>query len=243
MQAQLALGPADNEWLQSVADPNLPECPVPSDVLEARRERINNDIISFSQTSRDRFSDDGPSIKGMGTYTHIKLPSQPPQFPHQQFYSPPSEFLPLGGFKYSKDIERTIGQELLQGPIKDAYGKLREVMEEEEQLDWKAFSPSTRFHALLAPDLKTLLQQTSQVDGDTAMNDMNEASDAVNSEAGLNNKSKRPSVFNSGQRPPWGSQRSYSYPGGNVVMGGTTATRTTSGSTYDASRDPRRIGR
>jgi hypothetical protein len=117
---------------------------IPPDVLEVRRKRISEEMCAAFRTRHDPRTDSPPSLLGMGTYTHVR--------PHLRLHgSLEFDFLPLGGPDRIKRDERgTIVDK--QESVKQAYAKLKGVMEEEEKLDWEAFSPRTRFHALNSPD-------------------------------------------------------------------------------------------
>jgi hypothetical protein len=213
---------------------------LPPDVLVARKEHVNSDICSFLHAPHDQNSPskDISHLKGIGLYTHVGLPPQEPTFPHQHSSTSPPQFLPLGGYGRTKQKPMK-GNPHIPEPVKAAYETLKEVMIEEEKLGGTAVSPQTRFHGLSLPEKNVTSATTTSEMENTEINGMDEDTVMVDE----SDEPRRHSI--AGVVPQsWDNSRRTSVPGGNTRPVAVPARgMTTSGTTYDKSRDPRRRGR
>lgn len=161
----------------------------------------------------------------MGTYTHIQsnTPSE-------------LEFLSLGGPQRDSRPANKLATPNLPEAVKAAYETLKEVLEEEEKLDWTVFSPRIRFDAL-PPQVGTRTALVPRgIEVDTEMGGLWEDDNDKAEESG---KAQAQHITASSNQPSWGGPRRTSLPSGG------TATRKASagGTLYDPSRDPRMRGR
>ncbi|KAF2257808.1 hypothetical protein CC78DRAFT_572929 [Lojkania enalia] len=205
------------------------------DVLKARNDRMNEELVSMFHSRPDPLNPQ-TSFTGNGTYTHIDVQARP-RFPHEE-YLPPSgprrEFLPLGR---GKDREGLKLKGKLNEEVKKIYEELKEALEEETKTDTSAYDPIVRFGGLPVPDLTTTTGRKDHRDVEARRmegvteNTGNPANEAWGGERRVS--------YGGPRVPPWTAQRRPLVSGRDIVTSGAE----TVGSTYDASRDPRRRGK
>ncbi|KAF2660759.1 hypothetical protein K491DRAFT_754289 [Lophiostoma macrostomum CBS 122681] len=218
---------------ERLPDPAFPLGDLPPDIVQARRERhaaMNNEVTRMLRTRQSSEQGAPVSLRGMGTYTHVELPTQPPRFPHQQRTKPKPAFLPLGGPNRQSTGVRAASE--VPGPVKAAYAKLKEALLQEEQVDDQR-NPGSRFEPLPVPDATTLWTNNAE-DVETGV--ANGFQGVVDQ---MRNKRRQSNVGGSAPQPTLDEERRGSVAGGDVAMGGVPAT----GTIYDASRDPRKRAR
>jgi hypothetical protein len=130
--------------------------PLPPDVEEARKARINEQTIDLFK--RPCPPNTTASIQGIGLYTHVAGPLAPPPLsPHMKYLQQTSnpEFLPIGG---PKKMSSTGPLECLVGDdVKNAWRDVKEAVNEEKKhvafTDKDLDQLKARYDALDVPDV------------------------------------------------------------------------------------------
>ncbi|KAF2878331.1 hypothetical protein BDV95DRAFT_557211 [Massariosphaeria phaeospora] len=188
-------------------EPTVPNS-LPPDIDAARRSRIQTDLTNVFHAKRPSHSTEPPSLKGMGTYTHVELQTL---FPHQRHITT-NKFLPLGGPNRARRRHAGVVAELPKD-VQALYNEVREVIEKEEKLaeGGENYDPRDRFGGLAFPDIMVPPPPPPEDTGDVEMGGMGDGRGRW--DMGLD----RTNSAASGKEP-----------------------QQARGTTYDASRDPRR---
>ena len=118
---------------------------IPPDVASERLTRINRELSARFRVQRDPRLVEPPSIKGIGTYTHVNS-SKSRQF------GPVPQFLPLGGpHRYQRE-KRKVEPELPK-EVSEAFEMLERVLREEDRIDERGGGgdPRARYAGLSVP--------------------------------------------------------------------------------------------
>jgi hypothetical protein len=148
-----------------VIPPHQPStvAPLPPDIASSRKERINNDLLTFFKRtaairpSSSHSTANPPYLRGIGLYTHAEIPPPPIEslFPHQRFVQPVPEtkFIPLGG--PGRRARKDAFQPELPDDVKALYGKLKDVVTREERDTSKPYQTDLRqkYGVLGLPDI------------------------------------------------------------------------------------------
>jgi hypothetical protein len=225
------------------ATPTTPFPPpgaVPLETQDQRLERLNNEMCSMFRKRRHPNSRHPPYFKGNGTYTHVEKPSQrTSRSPLEQSATPELEFLPLGMHgRPSRSSKRATP--VLQEPVKEAFRLLKTVLREECKLDRDVSSPQMRFQALPLPTANAFISGSPSAE-ETEMGGMDGDVAKAGSTVASTDASRRNSTVDTVVASTGPSRRSST---ADVPQQPQAANRAaTTGSTYDASRDPRKRGR
>jgi len=106
--------------------------PLPPNVEEARKTRINNELVDILK--RPCPPNTKASVQGIGLYTHIEgHPVANPIFPHMKYLQGASKplFLPIGGPKESSN-GNPFGCPM-DDEVRRAWGDVREAVNEEKE--------------------------------------------------------------------------------------------------------------
>jgi hypothetical protein len=173
-------------WTPTAIAPR-PKHPLPSDEADARKKRINANLIAAMK--RPCPPDIDPSIQGIGLYTHIAGPVRASPDPQGKDLQSEPEFLP-----FTKPAgSRALGPQMSEDFLK-VWEELRDAVEEEETIIGKTElglkELKKRYGGLDVPDTSKprprfplRRRRAAMLDGDEARNGTIAASGNTNSVA------------------------------------------------------------
>ncbi|KAF1844925.1 uncharacterized protein K460DRAFT_416279 [Cucurbitaria berberidis CBS 394.84] len=216
---------------------------LPPDVAEARRTRINHELVTIFK--RPCPPNSTPTAKGIGLYTHVAGPVKIPIFPHERYMENDPEYLPVGGPREVGNKTGLEGQTAEE--VKKVWHEVMDAMQEERKVlgprKRSARELKERYAALDVPGARAPPRLEALVVPQVAGREDIVAPEhsTTPQSAGLRLTGRRPSGV-SGLAHETGAT-------GDVTMGGTEIERRGSGSAlksgnqYYPSRDPRIQGR
>lgn len=215
---------------------------IPPDVANARKTRINRELISLFK--RPCPPGAASTAKGIGLYTHIEGPIKTPQFPHQRYLPPEPQFLPLGGPKEVKK-RKGLGAQM-DNEVRRVWHEVREAVEEEQKItratEMSTIELTKRYGGLDVPERAFQKKPEAQ----TEQLEPKKQSAVMQSVSTRQKKTitpEKPGLV--GRRPPLGGASGY----GSALHGSENVRESepkrkgsvaNTGNTYDAARDPRR---
>ena len=207
---------------------------IPPDVAAERLTRINRELSARFRVQRDPRLVEPPSIKGIGTYTHVNSTKS------RQFGSVP-QFLPLGGpHRYQRE-KRKVEPELPK-EVSEAFEMLEKVLREEDRIDERGGGgdPRVRYGGLSVPTGAGAAQSPAPASPSPAFRALNPASGSHRHHPPPSRHSTYPGLSRPHPPPPPPPPVDTQMGGMGVGFEGASAVRTTTTATMvDADRDPR----